>query len=264
MSGRRPWRSAGPGSAWPGPWCCPSPRAASSAGRCWRSGGRSGETAAVLIIISPGLRHQAPDPRGRHADHLGPHRRQLRQRHQVAAVGAADRRLRPLPHHPGGQQRGRRGHPPQPQRRRDGDLTVAAPRTTVEPVRTPNRWRRRRPVATPRRIRTFTTDDWLALGGSILASLRPRLRRLPPHPRLQRHCSGFLVCWYFAFLVHLRRVVVAVANPRPIVVERLVAAALYLAAAVVSSRWAARSSTPSPRAGRPSPTSTSSPTTWPA
>jgi phosphate transport system permease protein len=43
---------------------------------------------------------------------------------------------------------------------------------------------------------------------------------------------GFLVCWYFVFLA-VYGVVVAIANPRHIVVERLVAATLYLVAALV-------------------------------
>ena len=40
------------------------------------------------------------------------------------------------------------------------------------------------------------------------------------------------MCWYLVFVV-LYAGVVAVSNPRPVVVERLVAATLYLAAAIV-------------------------------
>ncbi len=43
---------------------------------------------------------------------------------------------------------------------------------------------------------------------------------------------GFAVCWYFVFLL-VYGTVVAIANPRHIVTERLVAATLYLIAALV-------------------------------
>ncbi len=43
---------------------------------------------------------------------------------------------------------------------------------------------------------------------------------------------GFVVCWYFVFLI-VYGIVVGIANPRHIVVERLAAATLYLVAALV-------------------------------
>lgn len=83
----------------------------------------------------------------------------------------------------------------------------------------------------PRRVRALTTDDWLALVGSVAASFAlvwvGYLHLLDFSGIL-----GFAVCWYLVFLV-LYGIVVSVANPRPVVVERLVAATLYLAAAVV-------------------------------
>ena len=66
------------------------------------------------------------------------------------------------------------------------------------------------------------------LGAGVL---RPRRSRLSAPLELQRD-RGFVVCWYFVFLV-VYGAVVAVANPRHIVVERLVAATLYLVAALV-------------------------------
>ena len=65
---------------------------------------------------------------------------------------------------------------------------------------------------------------------------------------------GFLVCWYLAFLL-IYASVVAHVEPRHIVVDRLVTAALYAAAGSSSSRSVARWSTRSPRAGTPSSTS---------
>jgi phosphate transport system permease protein len=83
----------------------------------------------------------------------------------------------------------------------------------------------------PRRVRTLTLDDWLSLGGSVLASFAlVEIGYL--HLLNFSGTVGFAVCWYFVFLV-VYGAVVAVANPRHIVVERLVAATLYLVAALV-------------------------------
>lgn len=83
----------------------------------------------------------------------------------------------------------------------------------------------------PRRVRAFTMDDWLALVGSFAASLAlvwvGYLHLLDFSGDL-----GFAVCWYVTFMA-LYGIVVSVTNPRHVVVERLVAATLYLAAAVV-------------------------------
>jgi phosphate transport system permease protein len=99
----------------------------------------------------------------------------------------------------------------------------------------PNRGGRRPPPApskpVPRRVRSFTTDDWLSLVGSLAASFAlvavGYLHLLDFSGTL-----GFAVCWYLVFLV-LYGAVVAVSNPRHVVVERLVTVTLYLAAAVV-------------------------------
>jgi len=83
----------------------------------------------------------------------------------------------------------------------------------------------------PRRVRALTLDDWLSLGGSVLASFA-LLYVGYLHLLDLSGTVGFLVCWYFVFLA-VYGVVVAIANPRHIVVERLVAATLYLVAALV-------------------------------
>ena len=61
-----------------------------------------------------GVRDQAADPRGGHPDHLGAHRRQLRERHQVPALGPSHGRVRALPDHPARQQHRGRDHQAQP------------------------------------------------------------------------------------------------------------------------------------------------------
>ena len=83
----------------------------------------------------------------------------------------------------------------------------------------------------PRRVRGFTLDDWLSLVGSVAASFAlvwvGYLHLLDLSGVL-----GFAVVWYLVFLL-LYGLVVSVTNPRHVVVERLVAATLYLAATVV-------------------------------
>ncbi len=83
----------------------------------------------------------------------------------------------------------------------------------------------------PRRVRALTLDDWLSLGGSVLASFAiVDIGYL--HLVNLSGTVGFAVCWYFVFLL-VYGTVVAIANPRHIVVERLVASTLYLVAALV-------------------------------
>jgi phosphate transport system permease protein len=87
------------------------------------------------------------------------------------------------------------------------------------------------PRRTPRRIRAFTAEDRFAAVGSFLASLAlVYIGYL--HILYFSGVLGFLVCWYVTFLV-VYGAVVSVANPRPIVVERLVTSTLYIAASVV-------------------------------
>ena len=62
--------------------------------------------------------------------------------------------------------------------------------------------------------------------------VRPGVCRLLAPAGLQRHRRVCIVCWYFVFLL-VYGTVVAIANPRHIVTERLVAATLYLIAALV-------------------------------
>jgi len=84
---------------------------------------------------------------------------------------------------------------------------------------------------TPRRIRRFTAEDRFALVGAVLASLALVYVGYL-HIFYFSGLVGFLLCWYVAFIA-IYGAVVSVANPRPIVVERLVASTLYLASAVV-------------------------------
>ncbi len=82
-----------------------------------------------------------------------------------------------------------------------------------------------------RRVRSYTPDDWVALIGSVLSSLAlcvvGYLHILPVSGLL-----GFLVCW-FALFVAIYAAVLSLQNPRPVVVDRLVAATLYVVAAAV-------------------------------
>src|SRR2546423_15709546 len=81
----------------------------------------------------------------------------------------------------------------------------------------------------PRPIRTRTLDDVASLAGSAVGSLSLvwilYSRVLPLTGTL-----GFLVCWYVAFLA-LYAGVTALSNPRPLVVDRLVATVVHGAAA---------------------------------
>ncbi|MFZ0248344.1 MAG: hypothetical protein WAL61_00245, partial [Acidimicrobiales bacterium] len=81
---------------------------------------------------------------------------------------------------------------------------------------------------TPRRIRRYTAEDRFAAVGSFLASFALVYVGYL-HILYFSGLLGFLICWYVTFLV-VYGVVVSVANPRPIVVERLVTSTLWLAA----------------------------------
>lgn len=83
----------------------------------------------------------------------------------------------------------------------------------------------------PRKIRVFTADDWLSLVGALLSSFALVIVGYE-HILDGSGALGFLVCWYVVFLL-LYSWLVALSNPRFIVVERVVAVTLYLAAAVV-------------------------------
>jgi phosphate transport system permease protein len=88
-----------------------------------------------------------------------------------------------------------------------------------------------RPKRTPRRIRVFTAEDWWSLFGSLASSFA-LVEVAYGHILDFSGTLGFLVCWYLVFLA-VYATVVSISNPRPIVVERLVAATLYVAASVV-------------------------------
>jgi phosphate transport system permease protein len=104
-------------------------------------------------------------------------------------------------------------------------LYAVKPIDSTEPADPP------RPKRTPRRIRVFTAQDWWCLIGSLASSFA-LVEVGYEHILDFSGLLGFLVCWYFVFLV-IYGLVVSISNPRPIVVERLVAATLYVAAAVV-------------------------------
>lgn len=87
------------------------------------------------------------------------------------------------------------------------------------------------PRRQPRRIRRLNRDDRLALAGSLLASFA-LVDVGYDHLLDLSGTLGFLLCWFFVFLA-LYAAVLALSNPRPIVVERLVTATLYAAAGVV-------------------------------
>jgi len=97
----------------------------------------------------------------------------------------------------------------------------------VVPTSSPPPRRKRR----PRKIRTFTADDWFSLVGATLASLA--LVEIGYEHLLDLSGPlGFAVCWYLVF-VAVYATVVSISNPRHIVVERLVTVTVWLAASVV-------------------------------
>jgi len=87
------------------------------------------------------------------------------------------------------------------------------------------------PRRVPRRIRVLTVDDWLSLVGAVISSLAVVTIGYE-HILDGSGVLGFMVCWYFTFLA-IYASLVALTNPRQIVVERLVTSTLYLAATVV-------------------------------
>jgi phosphate transport system permease protein len=88
-----------------------------------------------------------------------------------------------------------------------------------------------RPKRRPRRIRTFTADDWFSLVGSTVSSLALVFIGYE-HLLDFSGVLGFLVCWFLVFLA-VYATVVSISNPRHVVVERLVTVTLWLAAAIV-------------------------------
>ncbi|HXW31948.1 MAG TPA: hypothetical protein VEJ21_02560, partial [Acidimicrobiales bacterium] len=89
-----------------------------------------------------------------------------------------------------------------------------------------------RPPAVRRVVRSFAAEDVIELVGSAASSVA--IVTIGYYHLLDfSGLLGYLVCLYLTFLV-VYGAVTAVNNPRPIVVDRLVATTLYLAAAVVS------------------------------
>jgi phosphate transport system permease protein len=84
---------------------------------------------------------------------------------------------------------------------------------------------------TPRKVRIFTAEDWVSLVGSVCSSFALVVIGYE-HILDGSGTLGFLVTWYLAFMV-VYGAVVSISNPRHIVVERLVASTLTLAATVV-------------------------------
>ncbi|MGA2529216.1 MAG: PstA family ABC transporter permease [Acidimicrobiales bacterium] len=83
----------------------------------------------------------------------------------------------------------------------------------------------------PRKVRVLTTEDWWTLGGSLLSSLALVLVAYE-HILDASGTVGFLFSWYVAFLL-IYGCVVAISNPRNVVVDRLVTVTLYIAAGLV-------------------------------
>lgn len=104
--------------------------------------------------------------------------------------------------------------------------TTPAPAVSPEaPSAAPRRKR------APRRLRRLTFDDVTSLLGSALAALA-LIVVLFEHIFTGNGTVAFWLCWYGTFLT-IYAVVLAMANPRPIVIDRLVATAMWGAAAVV-------------------------------
>ena len=104
-------------------------------------------------------------------------------------------------------------------------ITFTKPAPTDHQVAPP------KPRPVPRKVRSMTFDDWMSLWGSVLSSLAlvdiVFLHLLDGSGKL-----GFLVVWYAVFLL-LYGGVVALSNPRPIVVDRLVTSTLWACGLVV-------------------------------
>jgi phosphate transport system permease protein len=83
----------------------------------------------------------------------------------------------------------------------------------------------------PRVLHAATLDDRLSLCGSIVGGFALVLL-LYGHILTLRGVLGFIICWYFAFLL-LYAAVTSVANPRPVIADRLAAAVIHGGAALV-------------------------------
>lgn len=84
---------------------------------------------------------------------------------------------------------------------------------------------------TPRRVSTWTPEDWAALGGSLLASF-VLVTILYDHLLALSGILGFLVCWWAAFL-GLFAAATSLAHPRPVIADRLAGAVLWSIALVL-------------------------------
>jgi phosphate transport system permease protein len=104
-------------------------------------------------------------------------------------------------------------------------MTMTVPTIQTSPL--PGRPRR----STPRKLRVMTFDDWMSLAGSLLSSLA-LVDIVYEHLLDGSGTVGFLVVWYVTFLV-LYATVISMSNPRTLVIDRLVTAALYAAGGLV-------------------------------
>jgi phosphate transport system permease protein len=88
------------------------------------------------------------------------------------------------------------------------------------------------PAATvPRKLRIYTRNDWLALGGAVISSFA--LVTIGYEHILDASGSvGFLICWYATFLA-LYAGLIRLTDTRHVVVERLVTTALWATATLV-------------------------------
>jgi phosphate transport system permease protein len=89
----------------------------------------------------------------------------------------------------------------------------------------------RPPTRQPRKLRVMTFDDWMSLGGALLASLA-LVDIVYEHLLDGSGTVGFLVVWYVTFLV-IYASVVSMSNSRIFVIDRLVTVALYAASGLV-------------------------------
>lgn len=87
------------------------------------------------------------------------------------------------------------------------------------------------PRRAPRTVRRVTLDGAASLIGSASASLA-LVTVLYEHVLPFSGTLGFLVCWYLVFLA-CYAALVSMSNPRPVVVDRVVTATLWVAASVV-------------------------------
>jgi phosphate transport system permease protein len=85
--------------------------------------------------------------------------------------------------------------------------------------------------STPRRLRRNTLDDYLELGGSLVASLA-LVGVLYGHVLATRGLVGFIICWFCAFIA-IYAVAVRFDNPRAVVIDRVVQATIYALSAIV-------------------------------